>query len=144
MIVFIFYIIYVKLFFYVHVCNFYLTSFTYCFLKFINMILMINILKKNLTILKNVYDIFLDEIHFFWINRDFLTLIKKIQKRKIFIIRLKIAKISFIISITKSFRQHKNHEFALSSEINIEKKSRDHMYISRQINAHLSLKSFLS
>ena len=104
---------------------------------------MINIFEKKFLILKNVYDIFFDEVHFVWINQDFSTLLKKIQKQKILVITLETAKISFITSTTKSFRQHKSYELSSSSETNIEKKriivkalfkkkNRDHMYISRQ------------
>ena len=142
MIVFICYTIYVKLLFYVHVRNFYLASFAHRFFKSVNTVLMIDIFEKDLLILKNMYDIFSDKVHFVWINRDLSTLLKKIQKRKTFVITLEIAKISFITSTTKSFRQRKNHELASSNEMNIEKKeslwrrylkkkNRDHMYILR-------------
>lgn len=63
-IVFICYIIYVKLLFYVHVRNSYLASFAHRLLEVVNTILMINISKKDLSILENVYDIFLDEVYF--------------------------------------------------------------------------------
>jgi len=142
-IVFIYYIIYVKLLFYVHVRNSYLASPAHRLLKISNTILMIDILEKDLSILENVYDIFLDEIHFVWINRDLSTLSKKIQERKKLVITLKVAKTSLITSATKSFRQHNSHDFVQSSERNIERKeslwkrylkekNRDHMYISRK------------
>lgn len=63
-IVFICYIIYVKLLFYVYVHNSYLISLAHRLLEVVNTILIINILEKDLLILKNVYDIFLDEVHF--------------------------------------------------------------------------------
>jgi len=63
-IVFICYIIYVKLLFYVHVRNLYLVSFAHRLLETINTILVINILEKDLLVLKNMYDIFLDKVHF--------------------------------------------------------------------------------
>lgn len=63
-IVFIYYIIYVKLLFYVHVRNSYLASSAHRLLKISNTILMINIPEKDLSILENVYNIFLNEIHF--------------------------------------------------------------------------------
>ena len=142
-IVFICYTVYVELLFYVHVRNSYLASSAHRLLKSVNTILMIDILEKDLSILKNVYDIFLDEVHYVWINRDLSTLLKKIQERKTLVITLEVAKTSLITSTTKSFRQLKSHELASSSEANVEKKkslwrrylkkkNRDHMYISRQ------------
>ena len=77
-IVFIYYIIYVKLLFYIHVCNSYLILSTHCLLKSVNMILMTDIFKKDLLILKNIYSIFSDEVHFIWINQDLSALLKKI------------------------------------------------------------------
>ena len=62
-IMFICYTIYVKLLFYVHICNSYLMSSVHCLLKAVNTILMIDISEKDLSILKNVYDIFSDEVH---------------------------------------------------------------------------------
>ncbi len=53
-IMFICYIIYVKLLFYVHVRNSYLASSAHRLLKIVNTILMINIFKKDLSILENV------------------------------------------------------------------------------------------
>ncbi len=64
MIVFICYIIYVKLLFYVHVRNSYLALFAHRLLKIVNTILVINIFEKDLSILKNVYNIFFDKIYF--------------------------------------------------------------------------------
>ena len=62
MIVFIYYIIYIKLLFYVYVRYIYFASFKHRFLKIINIILVIDIFKKNLSILKNLCSIFFDEI----------------------------------------------------------------------------------
>lgn len=76
-IVFIYYIIYVKLLFYVHVRHAYLTSFEHRRLKIINIILVIDISKKDLSRLKILYSIFFNEVRFVWINRDLSTLSKK-------------------------------------------------------------------
>ena len=133
-----------KLLFYVYVRNSYLTLFAHRLSKIVNTILIINIPKKDLSILKNIYDIFLDKIYFVWINRDLLTLLKKIQERKTLVITLEIAKTSFILLATKSFRQRKSYELAQSNKTNIKKKrslwrrylkkkNRNYMYISRQI-----------
>jgi hypothetical protein len=63
-IVFIYYTIYVELLFYVHVRNLYLILLAHRLLEIINTILVINILEEDLLILENVYDIFLDKVHF--------------------------------------------------------------------------------
>ncbi len=62
-IVFICYTIYVKLLFYVHVRNSYLTSPAHRLSKAANTILVTNIPKKDLPILEDVYDIFLDGVY---------------------------------------------------------------------------------
>ncbi len=64
MIVFICYTIYVKLLFYVHVRNSYLVLLAHRLLETINTILMTNIPKEDLLVLENMYDIFLDKVHF--------------------------------------------------------------------------------
>ncbi len=61
-IVFICYTIYVKLLFYVHVRHAYLASPEHRFLKAINIILVIDISEKDLSILKNLYSIFPGEV----------------------------------------------------------------------------------
>jgi len=140
-IVFICYTIYVKLLFYVHVRHAYLASSEHRLLKIINIILVIDISEKDLSILKNLYSIFPDEVRSVWINRDLSALSKKMQKWKKLIIALKITKISLITSAVTFFRQRKSRELAQLRKSNTEKKEslwkrylkkkdRDHMYLS--------------
>lgn len=62
-IIFVCHIIHIKLIFYIHVCNFYLTLTEHCFSEIINTILVTDISQKNLSILRNLYSIFLSEVH---------------------------------------------------------------------------------
>lgn len=142
-IMFICYIIYVKLLFYIHVCNSYLVSPAHCLLEVINMILVTSVPEKNLPVLEDVYSIFLSEVHSVWINWDLSALLKKIQEWKKLTTTLEAVETSLITSAMKSFHQHNSHELAQLSGVNTEKekplwkhylkeKDCDHMYIPWQ------------
>lgn len=140
-IVFVCHIIHVKLVFYIHVCNSYLTLSEHCLSEAVNTILVTDILKKDLSVLRNLYSIFLNEVCSVWINWDLSALSKKMQECRKLITTLKVVKTRLIRLTVTFFCQGKSCGLAQPNNLNIKdekplwkrylsEKDRDHMYIS--------------
>ncbi len=140
-IVFVCHTIHVELVFYIHVRNSYLTSPEHCLSEAVNTILVTDILKKDLSILRDLYSIFPGRVRSVWINWDLSALSKKMQERRKLVTTLEVAETRLIRLAVASFCQGKSCGLAQPGNLNIKdeeplwkhylgEKDRDHMYIS--------------
>jgi len=98
----VYYVIYKKLLFYIEIRNCFFVLSERQYLEFATTILITDIPKKNLYILKNIYSIFSEEVCSIKINRDLFSLSKKITKRQKLICVYKTAVIEIIQSVIYS------------------------------------------
>ncbi len=128
-IIFICHTIYAKLIEYIRIWQTYLASSEHRFQVFANTILVMNILRRFLSILvlTRLYDVFSDEVRVIWINRDLFELFKKILEQRKIVCTLKIAKTKLLWLTMKFTDDRKDHDLT-----KVEMSDSSHTYVESE------------
>ena len=128
-IIFVCHTMYAKLIEYIRIWQTYLASSEHRLQAFANTILVTNILRRFLFILvlTRLYDVFSDEVHVIWINRDLFELFKKILERRKIVCTLKIAKTKLLQLMMKFTDDRKDHDLT-----KVEMSDSSHAYVESE------------